>query len=119
MSEWIKKSISEVCDIKHGYAFSGEHITTNEAPYILVTPGNFSIGGGFKISNNQNLDFTSYNVNGMFIINTPTFYMFCSKYLTIDIEHFELHLKGRNVYPDLTLPFEVGTQKIYTYPYFK
>ncbi len=53
MSEWIKKSISEVCDIKHGYAFSGEHITTNEAPYILVTPGNFSIGGGFKISNNQ------------------------------------------------------------------
>ena len=72
-----------------------------------------------KISNNQNLDFTSYNVNGMFIINTPTFYMFCSKYLTIDIEHFELHLKGRNVYPDLTLPFEVGTQKIYTYPYFK
>lgn len=53
MSEWVKKRIGDLCDIKHGYAFSGEHITTEQAPYILVTPGNFRIGGGFKISNNQ------------------------------------------------------------------
>ena len=34
--------------IKHGYAFSGEHITSIETDKILVTPGNFHIGGGFK-----------------------------------------------------------------------
>jgi len=72
-----------------------------------------------KIYNDSNIDISSYKVIGMFLINTPTFYMFCSNYLTIDIENFVHYVKGRNVYPDLTLPFEDGTQKIYTYPYFK
>lgn len=54
MSKWVKKRIGDLCNIKHGYAFKGEYITTDEqTPYILVTPGNFRIGGGFKISNNQ------------------------------------------------------------------
>jgi type I restriction enzyme S subunit len=53
MSEWVRKAIGDVCDIKHGYAFSGEHITTELSPYILITPGNFRVGGGFKIANNQ------------------------------------------------------------------
>lgn len=34
--------------IKHGYAFKGEHITTEDNGVVLVTPGNFEIGGGFK-----------------------------------------------------------------------
>ncbi|EEU9361186.1 restriction endonuclease subunit S, partial [Escherichia coli] len=36
--------------IKHGYAFPGKFITSQETKKILVTPGNFNIGGGFKSS---------------------------------------------------------------------
>lgn len=34
--------------IKHGYAFKGDSITTEDNGVVLVTPGNFEIGGGFK-----------------------------------------------------------------------
>ncbi len=34
--------------IKHGFAFKGDHITTEDNGVVLVTPGNFEIGGGFK-----------------------------------------------------------------------
>ena len=34
--------------IKHGFAFKGDYITTNDNGVVLVTPGNFEIGGGFK-----------------------------------------------------------------------
>ena len=34
--------------IKHGFAFKGDHISTIDNGTVLVTPGNFSIGGGFK-----------------------------------------------------------------------
>lgn len=39
--------------IKHGYAFSGQGITTNDNGFSLVTPGNFKIGGGFKNYKNK------------------------------------------------------------------
>ena len=34
--------------IKHGFAFKGDYITTDDNGVVLVTPGNFEIGGGFK-----------------------------------------------------------------------
>jgi len=34
--------------IKHGFAFKGDHISTIDNGTVLVTPGNFSISGGFK-----------------------------------------------------------------------
>lgn len=34
--------------VKHGFAFKGNHISTEDNGIVLVTPGNFSIGGGFK-----------------------------------------------------------------------
>ena len=34
--------------VKHGFAFKGDHITANDNGIVLVTPGNFSISGGFK-----------------------------------------------------------------------
>lgn len=40
--------LGDLIDIKHGYAFSGEGITTEDNKQVLVTPGNFKIGGGFK-----------------------------------------------------------------------
>lgn len=42
--------LSQCIKIKHGFAFKGEFITTIKNENILVTPGNFCIGGGFKES---------------------------------------------------------------------
>ena len=41
-------AIGDVLEIKHGFAFSGEHIVTSDNGVVLVTPGNFRIGGGFQ-----------------------------------------------------------------------
>lgn len=40
--------LGELIEIKHGFAFSGEHIVEDDNGIVLVTPGNFRIGGGFK-----------------------------------------------------------------------
>jgi len=47
---WKKKRLGEYISVKHGYAFKGKHITLEKNDKILVTPGNFKIGGGFKSS---------------------------------------------------------------------
>ena len=41
-------SLSHFINIKHGYAFKGEYISSEDNGKVLVTPGNFKIGGGFK-----------------------------------------------------------------------
>ena len=41
-------SLSDICSIKHGYAFKGEYFSDSITKDILLTPGNFKIGGGFK-----------------------------------------------------------------------
>lgn len=46
--EWKETSLEDYIKIKHGYAFKGEHFSDTENEYILLTPGNFKIGGGFK-----------------------------------------------------------------------
>ncbi len=40
--------LSDYIKIKHGFAFKGEHFSVQPTLDILVTPGNFAIGGGFK-----------------------------------------------------------------------
>ena len=40
--------LGDVIEIKHGYAFNGEHIIEEDNSVVLVTPGNFRIGGGFQ-----------------------------------------------------------------------
>ncbi len=50
MSEWKKCKLGDVINIKHGYAFKGKNIIKEPTKDILVTPGNFHIGGGFKKS---------------------------------------------------------------------
>lgn len=44
----MKYKLGDLCKIKHGYAFKGKYIVQEKTDYILVTPGNFKIGGGFK-----------------------------------------------------------------------
>jgi type I restriction enzyme S subunit len=48
MPEWSHVRLGDLVTIKHGYAFKGEHICDEPAVDILLTPGNFAIGGGFK-----------------------------------------------------------------------
>lgn len=45
---WQKVKLGDFIDVKHGYAFKGKFITDKANNNILVTPGNFNIGGGFK-----------------------------------------------------------------------
>lgn len=40
--------LQDVCSIKHGFAFKGKYITHEASGYELVTPGNFSLAGGFQ-----------------------------------------------------------------------
>lgn len=40
--------LADIIDIKHGFAFNGEYISANDNGIVLVTPGNFKIGGGFQ-----------------------------------------------------------------------
>lgn len=44
---WLEKPLSELCDIKHGYAFEGEFFS-NQGEYVLLTPGNFYERGGYR-----------------------------------------------------------------------
>jgi len=46
--DWRETTLGDNINIKHGYAFKGQYITTDVTNDILVTPGNFYIGGGFK-----------------------------------------------------------------------
>ena len=50
MGEWKKVKLGSLIRIKHGYAFPGAGITSDDNGKVLVTPGNFNIGGGFKES---------------------------------------------------------------------
>lgn len=46
--EWQMDSLQDLIDVKHGFAFAGEHIHDEPRGDVLLTPGNFAIGGGFK-----------------------------------------------------------------------
>jgi len=45
---WEPTSLSDLISIKHGFAFKGEYFSPSPTKDILLTPGNFKIGGGFK-----------------------------------------------------------------------
>jgi type I restriction enzyme S subunit len=45
---WKLVRLGELVEILHGYAFKGEFFSDVSSNNILLTPGNFAIGGGFK-----------------------------------------------------------------------
>jgi type I restriction enzyme S subunit len=47
-NSWSYVRLGDICNIKHGFAFKGEYFVDEETRNILLTPGNFQIGGGFK-----------------------------------------------------------------------
>ena len=53
-------------DVKHGFAFKGQFFTDKQTTHILLTPGNFSIGGGFK---DEKFTFYEGPVNDRFVLS--------------------------------------------------
>ena len=47
-NEWSRKLLGELIDINHGFAFKGEFFDKGTSDDVLLTPGNFAVGGGFK-----------------------------------------------------------------------
>ena len=62
---WKEVKLGEILEIKHGYGFKGEYFTDEKTEDILVTPGNFHIGGGFK---GDKLKFYKGPVNENFVL---------------------------------------------------
>lgn len=44
---WVDKPLSELCDIKHGFAFKSKFFT-DQGDYVMLTPGNFYESGGYR-----------------------------------------------------------------------
>ena len=47
MNDAAPRTLGSYIRVKHGCAFKGEYFTETETPDVLVTPGNFAVGGGF------------------------------------------------------------------------
>lgn len=47
MTAWLDCTLGDLLEVKHGFAFLGEHFT-DEGSHIVLTPGNFFDEGGFK-----------------------------------------------------------------------
>ena len=47
-SGWQDTTLRDLIEIRHGFAFGGRFIHDEPEGDILLTPGNFAIGGGFK-----------------------------------------------------------------------
>ena len=45
---WQRVTLGDVADIMHGFAFSGRSIHDSPLGDVLLTPGNFAVGGGFQ-----------------------------------------------------------------------
>ena len=46
--EWDLVKVGDFVEIKHGYAFKGIFFTLEKNENVVLSPGNFHIGGGFK-----------------------------------------------------------------------
>lgn len=69
-----------------------------------------------------NLDLSSNDIEGIFLINASTFYMYNSTYKLLTVRDFELFLKGEFVYPTFYITEESGEgtkEIIVSHPYFK
>jgi type I restriction enzyme, S subunit len=48
LNDWKECRLGDFLSVKHGFAFKGELFTDSKTDYFVLTPGNFSIGGGFN-----------------------------------------------------------------------
>src|SRR6266487_3017448 len=64
--EWPTFALGNLIEIKHGFAFQGEFFRDEAPGDILLTPGNFAIGGGFK---DDKLKYYNGPVPEQFVLN--------------------------------------------------
>lgn len=64
------------------------------------------------------LDLSEFEVDGIFFINTPTFYMFNGKYKAITLKQIPDYLDGKYEYPTVFYENRNGEQSIINHPYF-
>ncbi|WP_108836708.1 restriction endonuclease subunit S [Tateyamaria sp. Alg231-49] len=50
MPDWEETSLGDLVEIKHGFAFKGQYFSDTPPGDVLLTPGNFAIGGGFQFN---------------------------------------------------------------------
>jgi hypothetical protein len=72
------------------------------------------------IYNRTDIDLSGFDIEGIFIINTPTFYMFNGRYKAVTLKQIGDYLEGKFVYPILVITNDAGVQiaKI-GHPYFR
>jgi type I restriction enzyme S subunit len=63
---WQEKSLSELCDIKHGFAFKSEFFADN-GDYVLLTPGNFYESGGYRARGEKQKYYSGEIPNGFIL----------------------------------------------------
>ena len=55
-AKWREVALGDLVKIKHGFAFKGDYIHDHPQGDVLLTPGNFAIGGGFKVGKPRYFD---------------------------------------------------------------
>lgn len=71
---------------------------------------------------NMQLNLSNYSIEGIFLINGETFYMYNSTYKLLTLKDFELFLKGEFVYPTFFITEKHGNNNkeiIVNHPYFR
>jgi type I restriction enzyme S subunit len=58
--------LDDLIDIKHGFAFKSRYFSEEKTNYVVLTPGNFHVGGGFKSGKFKYYD---GEINEEFILN--------------------------------------------------
>jgi len=74
------------------------------------------------VYNKPDIDLNGYKVEGIFIINTPTFYMFNGQFKAITLKQFSDFIEGKYEYPDLYIFGRDGDSEMLTmvkHPYFR
>ncbi|PZX59149.1 hypothetical protein LV84_01175 [Algoriphagus ratkowskyi] len=71
------------------------------------------------VFNKPNVDLSGYKVVGIFIINTPTFYMFNGNFKAITLKQFGDFIEGKYEYPDLFILDEEESMMMVKHPYFR
>ena len=64
---WAEDALSNLCDIKHGYAFEGEFFAL-DGDYVLLTPGNYFESGGYRDRGDKQKYFTG-NIPNDYILS--------------------------------------------------
>jgi type I restriction enzyme, S subunit len=66
-AEWKEALLSDLCDVKHGFAFQGEFFS-DKGEYVLLTPGNFYEEGGYRDRGEKQKYYTG-EISRQYILN--------------------------------------------------